>query len=205
MTTFDIKTSLGAICGVLIFAATSAGTRARLMPTLSILDANHAGLCVVTTMMTLEAAVPRADRAVVTASRTFARLLGASIGVAVAGSTITNRLSGSLDSLKVSKEIKESILNDPASIQHDLKAVLGPVVIESIVLAYVETFKMLFWIVTGLLLFAFVAAAILIRSHALAREDDEEQKEAAVVWLEEEKAKKVRKALSREETIRDKV
>lgn len=156
-------------------------------------------------MMTLEAAVPRADRAVVTASRTFARLLGASIGVAVAGSTISNRLSGSLDSLNVSKEIKESILNDPASIQHGLKAVLDPVVIESIVLAYVKTFKMLFWIVTGLLLFAFVAAATLIRNHALAREDDEEQKEAAVIWLEEEKAKKVQKALGREEMIQDKV
>lgn len=140
--------------------------------------------------MTLEAAVPRSDRAVVAASRNFARLLGASIGIAAAGSTVSNRLSGQLDRMSISHNIQERILDDPASIQHDLEGTLPQEALGNIVKAYVATFRLLFWVVTGLLLSAFVAAALLIRYHPLERDDDAEQKAAAIVWLEEEKAKK---------------
>ncbi|KAK9899688.1 MFS general substrate transporter [Cystobasidium minutum MCA 4210] len=187
MTTFDTETHLGAICGVLAFAAVGAG------------------FCMVTSMMTLEAAVPRADRAVVTASRAFARLIGASIGVALASSTILNRLSASLIGLGIPENVRETVLNDPAAIQHGLKAQLDPLLTRSIIQAYVVTFRMLFWIVTGLLLFAFVAAVMLVRSHALARDDDEDQKAAAVLWLEEEKAKKMQKELDELEVTENKV
>lgn len=155
--------------------------------------------------MTLEAAVPRSDRAVVTASRTFARLLGASIGVAAAGSAISNRLSSSMNELGIAQDVKATILDDPASIQHELKAELEPNVLNTIIQAYVGTFKLLFWIVTGLLLFAWFAATALVRSHPLAREDDEEQKEAAKVWLQEEKLRKKKKNDNTGEVIEEKV
>lgn len=140
--------------------------------------------------MTLEAAVPRGDRAIATAIRNFSRLLGASIGVAVAGSTISNRLSVRLEEMALPEGITDMILNDPASIQHDLREVFEPEVIEDIVRAYTQAFRLLFWIVTGLLLFAFVTAVLLIQYQTLERDDYEEQKAAAIIWLREEKAKK---------------
>lgn len=206
MTTFDTETHLGAICGVLAFAAVGAGTKGY-FPVYHIFLTRSlsSGFCMVTSMMTLEAAVPRADRAVVTASRAFARLIGASIGVALASSTILNRLSASLIGLGIPENVRETVLNDPAAIQHGLKAQLDPLLTRSIIQAYVVTFRMLFWIVTGLLLFAFVAAVMLVRSHALARDDDEDQKAAAVLWLEEEKAKKMQKELDELEVTENKV
>lgn len=53
---------------------------------------------------------------------------------------------------------------------------------------YVRSYRSLFWIVTGLMLFSFVVSVTLLRSHSLIREDDEEQREAAKVWLDEQKA-----------------
>lgn len=198
MTIFDERTHVAAMCGVLAFGAIGAGERSSLIrkerrngaKELKHHSCGCKGLCVVTTMMTLEAAVPRSDRAVVTASRNFARLLGASVGVAAAGSTVSNRLSSQLDQMGLEKKIQEGILNDPASIQHKLKDALTAEAIGHIIKAYVNTFKLLFWMVTGLLLFAFFTAVLLIRHHSLERDDDEEQKVAAIVWLEEEKAKK---------------
>lgn len=141
-------------------------------------------------MMALEAGVPRADRAIVTSSRNFARLLGASLGMAVAGSLVTNDLTHRLEGIHLPPSVIETIIDDPDSIQQRFRMEMEPAVFRAVIDNYVETFRVVFWVVTGLMLFAFIGAACLVRSHSLKRDDDDEQKEAAKSWLAEQKAGK---------------
>jgi hypothetical protein len=143
-----------------------------------------------------ESAIARADRAVVTASRNYCRLLGAAIGTAAAASLVTNDMTARLAELDLTPEQRKVVLAEPDAIQGHLRNELSPDNVTAIINDYVESYRLLFWVVTGLFLFAFVVSATMLRSHSLVREDDEEQKEAGRVWLEEEEKRKADKKLA---------
>ena len=141
--------------------------------------------------MALQAAVPRADMAVVTSTRNSARLTGGAVGTAAAAAIVGGDIKPRLLGLGLSNDLISKIVDDPESLQHVLKGSLDAHVLSAIVREYVKTYRLVFWLVFGLAAFSLLVSVIGIRHVALEKDDDEAQKEAAKAWLAEQQGQKV--------------
>jgi len=148
------------------------------------------GLTVQSTVIAIMASCEhRSDVAVAVSVRNYIRLLGGSIFLAVATTVINNGLRNRLDGV-IDAGILQTILDDPTSVQHSLKTSLDASTHATIIEAYVQSFKTLFYVATGLMLGALVIAVLFIRHHSLNREDEKQLKEEGKRYMAEQKLKK---------------
>lgn len=132
------------------------------------------GFCVVLSTLQLQACLPRADVAVAMSIRAYVRLLGAAIGTALASVAVLNGLPVKMDNLGLSNDIQQIIIDDPMSIRHELQTRLSSTTLDGIVQAYVDIYRIIFWMATGLLLCALIASAAILGQYSLDRPDDAE-------------------------------
>ncbi|KAL7009266.1 hypothetical protein EMMF5_000896 [Cystobasidiomycetes sp. EMM_F5] len=106
--------------------------------------------------------------------RAYVRLLGAAIGTALASVAVLNGLPVKMDNLGLSNDIQQIIIDDPMSIRHELQTRLSSTTLDGIVQAYVDIYRIIFWMATGLLLCALIASAAILGQYSLDRPDDAE-------------------------------
>lgn len=172
LTTLDAKVSNGKVVGLLL------------------LNGLGAGMTLQSTVIAIMAAFPdRRDVSVAVAVRNYVRLLGGSIFLAVATTIVNNGLRNRLSG-RIEPSVLNAILDDPTSIQHSLRRSLSDVEFDTVIEAYVQAFRTLFFVVMGLLLAAAVICFLFVRHHSLKRDDEAKLKEEGKKFLEEQKERK---------------
>ncbi|KAF5347240.1 hypothetical protein D9756_009985 [Leucocoprinus leucothites] len=136
-----------------------------------------------------QATVPRKDMAVVTAFRNFLRLLGGTLGLAIASAIINNTLRGSMQDNAISDEIIYRIVDKPTLLYHPpptlgLSRELANTILYD---GYIKGFARVFILNAGLAAIAFMTSVVLIKETSLTREDDQRRKEEATGAGDEEK------------------
>lgn len=129
----------------------------------------------------------------------FIRNLGATLGLAVAGTIINNTLRTALESSGIPTSLLGTLLNNPGEIGDALKqsssSNLTEAEVKRIVLdAYRKGFRIIFLIMAGLAALAFVVAFILMPQVNLDRKDDKQLKEEGKKFADELKQRKEDKA-----------
>ncbi|GME26896.1 Tetracycline resistance protein TetB/drug resistance transporter [Neofusicoccum parvum] len=126
-------------------------------------------------LVAIQAGVPRRDMAVVTAFRNFVRNLGATLGLAIAGTIVNNALRRALAPLGLPAAAVRALLKDPST-----AAAGGDDEVRAALLAaYKDAFRVLFCVDAGLAAVGFVAAAGLMPQVSLERADDARLREEA--------------------------
>ncbi|KAJ8081209.1 hypothetical protein PM082_018052 [Marasmius tenuissimus] len=139
-------------------------------------------------LVAVQGAVERKDMAVVTATRSFVRNIGGTLGLAISGTLLTNIFMSNLD--RVSSEansdplIREKLRENPLAAR---TLVTDPVQLARIVDGYREGFWVIFVIMASLASVAFVFTAVFMAHSSLKRDDDEKLKREARERLEREK------------------
>ncbi|GJE91548.1 MFS drug transporter [Phanerochaete sordida] len=142
-------------------------------------------------LVAVQGALERKDMAVVTAMRSFARNLGGTIGLAIAGTMINNVLSSRLHSLPssiITPDQLKAIVNNPVDTATNLAEPLRDDVID----AYRQGFRDVFILLAVLAAFAFFVAAALLKHRNLDRDDDKDLREQGLQFVKELKAAKSR-------------
>ncbi|KAL0254266.1 hypothetical protein SLS55_009740 [Diplodia seriata] len=131
-------------------------------------------------LVAIQAGVPRGDMAVVTAWRNFVRNLGATLGLAVAGTVVNNAVEGAVGALGLGEGEVRRLLRNPESVLEEMggggRAERVRSALEG---AYRRGFRTLFWIDAAAAAVAFCVAAALLPQVSLVREDDGKLKEEA--------------------------
>ncbi|EKM52155.1 uncharacterized protein PHACADRAFT_262666 [Phanerochaete carnosa HHB-10118-sp] len=143
-------------------------------------------------LIAVQGALERKDMAVVTAMRSFARNLGGTIGLAIAGTMINNVLSSRLHALPssiISPEQLRAIVNNPVETVYSLSDPLRADVIDG----YRQGFRDVFIVLASLAAFSFFVAAALLKHRKLDRDDDKELKEQGKQFVQELQAAKARR------------
>lgn len=86
--------------------------------------------------------------------------------------------------------VVNSIIDNPESLQNELKHSLDVDLLSAIIREYVKTYRLVFFLVFGLSVFSLGVSVVGLRHHSLEKEDDEAQKEAAKAWLAEQQSQK---------------
>ncbi|KKY19743.1 putative mfs drug transporter [Phaeomoniella chlamydospora] len=134
-------------------------------------------------LVAIQAGVERRDMAVVTSWRNFIRNLGATIGLAVAGTIMNNTLRHQLTPLGLDKDQIRKILRDPNNLEGLLtisQSMNTEIITNALKIAYSTSFKMLFYINAGLAAFAFCTALGLMPHISLERKDDANLRQEAM-------------------------
>lgn len=115
----------------------------------------------------------------------YRRLMGQAVAIAAASAVANNGMKRNLSAVVEAASIVETILEDPTSIHRDGGTMLGSeTTVAQIVSIYSRSYKLVWYLVLGLLCASLLAAAMM-KSYSLHREDDEEYKEAAKEYLDE--------------------
>jgi predicted MFS family arabinose efflux permease len=134
-------------------------------------------------LIAIQAGVSRRDMAVVTSFRNFIRNLGATLGLAVAGTIINNTLRSSLTAVaELDQEEIKYLLDNPGLVMtgssdaelegiQDLEQLRG-----LFIDGYRRGFKIIFYVGAGLSALAFVTAWFLLPQIELTRDDEEKLK-----------------------------
>ncbi|KAL1636996.1 hypothetical protein SLS58_009522 [Diplodia intermedia] len=131
-------------------------------------------------LVAIQAGVPRKDMAVVTAWRNFVRNLGATLGLAVAGTVVNNAVQGAVGGLGLGEGEVRALVRNPESVLEEMGGgERAERVRRALVGAYREGFRKLFWINAALAAVAFFVAAALLPQVSLVREDDGKLQEEA--------------------------
>ncbi|KAF2257920.1 putative MFS drug transporter [Lojkania enalia] len=149
-------------------------------------------------LIAIQAGVDRKEMAVVTTFRSFIRNLGATLGLAVAGSIINNSLRSSLASVTaVQQSDIQWLLNNPSRVLD------GPVRLPSsnisidlekvIVSSYKKGFRIVFIVGASLAALAFVFAFLLLPQVELNRADDQKLKEEGKKFVGQSRKRKTAK------------
>ncbi|RDB18552.1 Efflux pump FUS6 [Hypsizygus marmoreus] len=136
-------------------------------------------------LVAVQGAIERKEMASVTAMRSFVRNLGGSLGLAVTGTIVNNVLSTYLTSLNVGEDVQKSILDHP-----ELARTLPPDVYAEVLHGYLKGFRLVFNILAGLAVFAFLAAFFLMPHRDLDRPDDKQLKQEGKEFIAQLKGKK---------------
>ncbi|KAM0750320.1 MFS general substrate transporter [Meredithblackwellia eburnea MCA 4105] len=150
-----------------------------------------------TSMVAAQAAVPRHEMSVVTASRTFVRSLGGSIALAICAAIINNTLRSNLASKSgFTTTIIDALIDDPTAIwgrstkpSAELVANLPPAQKAEVIAAYVKGFRIVFYMFTGMLAWNFLVALLFIKRISLKRDDEQALKAKGKAWMEHRKNK----------------
>jgi hypothetical protein len=141
-------------------------------------------------LIAVQAGVPRKDMAVVTSFRNFARNLGGSVGLAVAGSILNNVVAAGVRTLQLDEREVAALLRSPRDflIAHGddgeaarVRAVLVP--------AYRHGFRIIFRIGAALAVLAWIVCFVLMPQVELERADDAQLKQDGKTWKENSKKK----------------
>ncbi|KAJ6627673.1 putative MFS drug transporter [Mycena sp. CBHHK59/15] len=119
-------------------------------------------------LVAVQGALERKDMAVVTAMRSFARNIGGTIGLAITGTIVNGILASYVDTLDLSAESRQSIINNPVSARPQLT----PEILARVIAGYHKGFRTTFIILASLAAFAFFTAVALMSHQDLHREDD---------------------------------
>ncbi|KAH7057433.1 putative MFS drug transporter [Macrophomina phaseolina] len=150
-------------------------------------------------LVAIQAGVARRDMAVVTSFRNFIRNLGATLGLAIAGTIVNNSLRSALRPLGLDAADVRALLKNPE------KALAGSTgagaeaeEVRSVLLdAYKSAFRVLFYVNAALAAVAFFVALAMLPQISLTRADDEKLREEARV---KEEARRNAKSEARAET-----
>ncbi|KAJ5675689.1 hypothetical protein N7462_008586 [Penicillium macrosclerotiorum] len=128
-------------------------------------------------LIAIQAGVERRDMAVVTSFRNFARNLGGTLGLAVAGTIINNVVASSISVLGLDQADSRSLLSSPQNYLSSLSAEEAKNIRDVLIPAYKKGFRIIFIIGAVLAALAFFIASWLIPQIGLKRVDDEKLKE----------------------------
>ncbi|KAI1197785.1 major facilitator superfamily domain-containing protein [Nemania serpens] len=128
-------------------------------------------------LIAVQAGVERRDMAVVTSFRNFVRNLGATLGLAICGTLLSNIVASALSELSLSDEDEASLLSSPGTYVSSLPVSEADHVRSVLVPAYRHAFRVIFLLGSSLAAFAFVLAFFLMPQVELSRPDDEKLKE----------------------------
>ncbi|CAK7220306.1 hypothetical protein SCUCBS95973_004114 [Sporothrix curviconia] len=132
------------------------------------------------TLVAIQAAVTRADMAVITGARNYFRMLGSTIAIAASAAIVNNIVCSQLTRLEFSPAVLTEILSDPTTI----KTMNLPLLQETQALnAYAKGVSVTHYMMTALAGLQFVLCCISVKSYSLEREE-------AKAWLERRKAEK---------------
>lgn len=127
-------------------------------------------------LIAIQAGVARQDMAVVTCTRNFVRNLGSTLGLAVAATLINSSLRSGLTAYDANFN---EILNDPFTFLSGLPQGEREAARRSILSAYSEGFRRVFYLNAALASFAVAIAWFMIPQIGLERQDDAALKEEA--------------------------
>ncbi|KAL1626906.1 hypothetical protein SLS54_002444 [Diplodia seriata] len=131
-------------------------------------------------LVAIQAGVPRGDMAVVTAWRNFVRNLGATLGLAVAGTVVNNAVEGAVGALGLGEGEVRRLLRNPESVLQEMGGgERAERVRSALEAAYRRGFRTLFWIDAAAAAVSFCVAAALLPQVSLVREDDGKLQEEA--------------------------
>jgi predicted MFS family arabinose efflux permease len=152
-------------------------------------------------LIAIQAGVSRRDMAVVTSFRNFIRNLGATLGLAVAGTIINNTLRSSLTAVvDLDQADLKYLLDNPGIVltgtwDPELEGVRDLNQLrETFIHGYRRGFKTMFYVGTGLSASAFVAAWFLLPQIELTRPDEERLKAEGKAFDAARKVKQAEKA-----------
>lgn len=129
-------------------------------------------------ILAIQAAVPRDTMAIVTGVRNFVRLLGSTLGVAVCGAIVQSSLRGSLARLaSLTPAQVAALLNDPTVLNDPARFALSVEERDIILEAYTTGFRRVFYLAAACMAVSTGVALALIEQHRLDRDDDAERKE----------------------------
>ncbi|OQD73700.1 hypothetical protein PENDEC_c014G03765 [Penicillium decumbens] len=124
-------------------------------------------------LIAIQAGVERRDMAVVTSFRNFARNLGGTLGLAIAGTIINNIVSSSISTLDLSESESRSLLSSPQSYLSKQSAQNADHIRSVLTPAYQKGFRIVFIIGAALAALAFFLACGLMPQLGLKRADDD--------------------------------
>jgi hypothetical protein len=128
----------------------------------------------VSSILAVQAAVPRAEMAVATGARNFVRLLGNVLGVALCGALVQSALRTALAGLALEPTQVQTILSEPTAINDLARVALSPAQRDLILDGYMRGFKAIFYLTTASMVVATLVAAVMIEQIDLGRRDAEE-------------------------------
>ncbi|KAF2092062.1 putative MFS drug transporter [Saccharata proteae CBS 121410] len=141
-------------------------------------------------LVAIQAGVERKDMAVVTAFRNFIRNLGATLGLAIAGTIINNSLRSALNPLGLSNAEVELLLNDPSSAVDSSNGTSTALIQSTLLDAYSRGFRNIFYVMAAMASFAFFVATFLLPQVELNRSDDQKLKEEGKLFNEKMRQEK---------------
>ncbi|KAF4536950.1 Tetracycline resistance protein TetB/drug resistance transporter [Lasiodiplodia theobromae] len=132
-------------------------------------------------LVAIQAGVARRDMAIVTSWRNFIRNLGATLGLAVAGTIVNNSLRGAVAPLGLSSAEVRSLLKNPENVlsQKSDAGADAERIRTALMGAYKDGFRILFYVNAALAAVAFFVALALLPQISLVRDDDKKLQEEA--------------------------
>ncbi|PYI12022.1 MFS general substrate transporter [Aspergillus sclerotiicarbonarius CBS 121057] len=127
-------------------------------------------------LIAVQAGVERHDMAIVTSFRNFIRNLGGTLGLAIAGTIITNLISTTITTLNLTPAEKQSFLSSPTNYLSKLSTDEAEKARALLIPAYRKGFRIVFTVNAALAAMAFFLAVVLIPQVTLERADDERLK-----------------------------
>lgn len=120
----------------------------------------------------------------------MARLLGGAIGTALSSVVILNCMTAELKAMPIDEAVRETILDDPTSVQHELRDQLSQGILNQVIEAYIESYRILWFVATACLVASLLVSFALFRKYGLKREGDDELIAEGQAWAKEQKAAK---------------
>lgn len=136
------------------------------------------------TLVAIQAAVERADMAVVTGARNYFRMLGSTIAIAASAAIVNNIVRSNLTTLNFPPNLLQEIISDPTTISTmGLTAVQKTQALN----AYAKGVSVTYYMMTALAGLQFVLCCLFVKDYSLERSDDTKERKAAKAWLEQRK------------------
>ncbi|CAK7227450.1 hypothetical protein SBRCBS47491_006574 [Sporothrix bragantina] len=139
------------------------------------------------TLVAIQAAVTRADMAVITGARNYFRMLGSTIAIAASAAIVNNIVRSQLTRLGFSPATLTEILSDPTTIQ---TMNLSPLQETQALNAYAKGVSVTYYMMTALAGLQFILCCVFVKDYSLERSDDAKQREEAKAWLKQRKEEK---------------
>ncbi|CAK7204313.1 hypothetical protein SEUCBS139899_007068 [Sporothrix eucalyptigena] len=139
------------------------------------------------TLVAIQAAVTRADMAVITGARNYFRMLGSTIAIAASAAIVNNIVRSNLTRLGFSSSDLNEIISDPTKIQTMTLSALQKT---EALNAYAKGVSVTYYMMTALAGLQFILCCIFVKDYSLERSDDEKMREEAKAWLKQRKEEK---------------
>lgn len=117
----------------------------------------------------------------------------------MASTVVLNEVRSRLEHRGLPDQVVQAVLDDGTIIHHPSKLALDVDTVVFVVQSYVEAYRSVFYLITGLLCFCFVICLCTLKDYSLVRDDDEDQKVAAKEWLKQKKEAKSVKSRAQSE------